>query len=66
MEYTILDHRLITAFENYLKEHKIKFRIEWKPCCVAKFLIEPEPEQRWWVQWGYYEIQWNLFYKKAN
>lgn len=62
MIYKILDHRVIKAFKKYLEEKNIKFIIEWKPCAVAIFHIDAKPEQRFDVQYGYYDVQWKIFF----
>lgn len=61
MVYRILDGKIIKAFKKYLEENQIKFKIEWKPCAVALFFVDPEPEQRWHVQYGYYDVQYKIY-----
>ena len=61
MTYKIWDLKTIIAFEKYLKEKKIKFRIEWKPCAIAIFHIDAEPYQKFDVQYGYYDVQWKIY-----
>ena len=61
--YRVLDCKLIDALKKMLDEKKIEYRIEWKPCAVAIFHIYAEPEQVYGIKWGYYEIQWNYFFK---
>ena len=61
MKYRIGDHREYKAFKKILDDNNIKYTIEWKPCCVALFHIEPTPEQVWCIQYGYCDMRWKIY-----
>lgn len=61
LTYKIWDYKTIKAFRKFLEDNKIKFRIEWLPCCIAVFHIDCEPGEKHQVQWGYYDVQWKIY-----
>ena len=63
MIYIIGDYRIIQGFQKFLQKHELNYFIIWKPCAVAEFHINVHPADRYGIDLGLYEIEYNTIMK---